>query len=82
MTISTLTPLLSAKEVGLIIKRHEKTVLAMAREKKIGCVRQETGAVGFTEQHVRDYIADHTIEAEREPEPTPKPTRNPKYDSK
>jgi hypothetical protein len=77
MTISTLTPLLSAKEVGLIIKRHEKTVLALAREKKIDCVRQETGSVLFTEEQVRDYIARHTIQAEPEAEPIP--NRNPKY---
>lgn len=84
MTISTLAPTLSAKEVGAIIGRHEKTVLALAREEKIGCVRQETGSVRFTETHVLEYLAKHTIDAKPEttPETTPEPTRNPKYDSK
>lgn len=75
MTTSTLTPLMSAKEVGLIIGRHEKTVLELAKRGDLGCIRQHVRSVQFTEQHVREYLAACETPAVKA---APKPTRNPR----
>lgn len=79
MTASTIPPLLSPEEVGLIIGRHPKTVLQLAQDKKISCIRQNAKSVQFTEDHVRAYLASCEVPAEPVVEPEPTPTRHPKY---
>lgn len=77
MTTSTLTRLLSTKEVAEILGRHEKTVLELARRGDLGCIRQNLRSVQYTEQHVHDYLAKCEVPA-AEPAPKPaKPQRNP-----
>lgn len=77
MSTTTLTPLLSVKQVGEILGRHEKTVLGLAKKKRIACIRQNDGSVQFTEQQVRDYLA--SCEDPATETPAPKPDRDPKY---
>lgn len=69
-------PLMTAREVAPLIDRHEKTVLTLAREKRLRCIKQGTRTIRFTQEHVDEYLA--SCEVGVEPVEV-KPARNPKY---
>jgi len=65
----------TAREVGLIIKRHEQTVLRYRREGKLHGVLVGGGYL-FAEEDVKALLSGGTAA----PEPqAPKPSRHPKY---
>lgn len=67
------TPTLhTAREVGVIIKRHEQTVWRYRREGKLRGT-PVGGGFRFSDKAIADFLAGET------PTAKPKPSRNPKY---
>lgn len=75
------TKFLNAEQVGVLIHRHKKTVLLLAKAERLGCIRQGYRSVLFTRQHVDEYLASCEQPARTEPKADAKPSRNPKYAS-
>lgn len=48
--------LLDAEQVGVLLKRHPRTVIDLARKGKLSVVRIGPRGVRFTREDVRSYI--------------------------
>lgn len=68
-------PLMTAAEVGKILRRHKNIVLRMAAAEEIGCIRENSRSVKFTQGHVDEYLAKYEVPATK----AKKPARNPRY---